>query len=110
MLKSSSASIVGASRYCCNSDATLLLEEALFDPNLILAHMLLLEVERGRVIGGCTSLTCPVLTPNTILYSSNKDLNVLITNYIRVHEYRKKYHHKLLKIYLLNIIILFVDL
>ena len=52
MLKSSSASTVGASRYCCNSDATLLLEEALLDPNLIFAHVLPLEVERGRGIGG----------------------------------------------------------
>ena len=81
MLKSSSASIVGASRYCCNSDATVLLEEALLDPNLILAHVLLLEVERGRGIGGAP-LPCPVLTPNAILYSSNKDLNVLIINCI----------------------------
>ena len=81
MLKSSSASTVGASRYCYNSDATLLLEEALLDPNLILAHVLLLEVECGHGIGGAP-LLCPVLTPNTILYSSNKDLNVLIINYI----------------------------
>ena len=82
MLKSSSASTVGASRYCCNSDATLLLEESLLDPNLILAHvLLLLEVERGRGIGGAP-LPCPVLTPNAILYSSNKDLNILIINYI----------------------------
>ena len=69
MLKSLSASIVGASIYCCNSDATLLLEEALLDPNLILAHVLLLEVERGRGISGYASLPCHVLTPNAILYS-----------------------------------------
>ena len=81
MLKSSSALKIGASRYCCNSDATLLIEEALLDQNLILAHVLLLEVERGRDIGGAP-LSCPVLTPNTILYSSNKDLNVLIINCI----------------------------
>ena len=82
ILKSSFASTVGASRYCCNYDATLLLEEALLDPNLILAHVLLLEVERGRGIGSYASLPCPVLTPNTILYSSNKDLNILIINCI----------------------------
>ena len=82
ILKSSSTSTVGASRYCCNSDATLLLEEALFDPNLILAHVLLLKVERGRGIDGCASLPCPVLTPKAILYSSNKLLNILIINYI----------------------------
>ena len=81
MLKSSSTSTVGALRYCCNFDATLLLEEALLDPNLILAHVLLLEVERGRGISGAP-LPYSVLTPNIILYSSNKYLNVLIINCI----------------------------
>ena len=77
MLKSSSASTVGVSRYCCNSDAILLLDEALLDPNLILAHVLLLEVEHGRGIGRGTP-PCSELTPNSLVYSSNNTLNALI--------------------------------
>ena len=83
MLKSLSVLTVGASRYCCNSNAILLLDEALLDPNLILAHVLLLEVEHERgIAGGRASLPFSELTPNAILYSSNKYLNVLIINYI----------------------------
>ena len=68
MLKPSPASIIGASRYCCNSDAILLLNEALLDTNLILTHVLLLDVDSGRGIDGRASLPCSELTPKEILY------------------------------------------
>ena len=84
VLKSSSASIVEASRYYCNFDAILLLDEVLLDPNLILAHVLLLEVERGRGIGDHASPPYSELTPNSLVYSSNNFLNVVIIIFIWV--------------------------